>query len=258
MNYYDRAKDMANYRFLYGRGEIFYPHKIEDMVDSDMSGYPIELEEKLIDAIRKNNREEFEKTLNSIISQIRSYTYQKVIAILIQLIAECIKTMNYITQNENMKYDLGIARLVNIFHSEEIIENVGIWMMRLFDEYREVLIRIRKIKDNRYYHVTEQAKTYIENHYMELDLSVEVIARECGYSSYYFSRIFKELVGMNPVEYIKQIRIREAKRRLEEQNIKVTDVAELVGYSNASNFYSTFKKMVGMTPSEYKEFISKK
>ena len=54
---------------------------------------------------------------------------------------------------------------------------------------------------------------------MELDLSVEVIARECGYSSYYFSRIFKELVGMNPVEYIKQIRIREAKRRLEEQNI---------------------------------------
>lgn len=93
---------------------------------------------------------------------------------------------------------------------------------------------------------------------MELDLSVEVIARECGYSSYYFSRIFKELVGMNPVEYIKQIRIREAKRRLEEQNIKVTDVAELVGYSNASNFYSTFKKMVGMTPSEYKEFISKK
>ena len=116
--------------------------------------------------------------MNSIISQIRSYTYQKVIAILIQLIAECIKTMNYITQNENMKYDLGIARLVNIFHSEEIIENVGIWMMRLFDEYREVLIRIRKIKDNRYYHVTEQAKTYIENHYMELDLSVEVIARE--------------------------------------------------------------------------------
>lgn len=258
ITYYDRAKDMANYRFLYGRGEIFYPHKIEDMVDSDMSGYPIELEEKLIDAIRKNNREEFEKTLNSIISQIRSYIYQKVIAILIQLIAECIKTMNYITQNENMKYDLGIARLVNIFHSEEIIENVGIWMMRLFDEYREVLIRIRKIKDNRYYHVTEQAKTYIENHYMELDLSVEVIARECGYSSYYFSRIFKELVGMNPVEYIKQIRIREAKRRLEEQNIKVTDVAELVGYSNASNFYSTFKKMVGMTPSEYKEFISKK
>ena len=68
ITYYDRAKDMANYRFLYGRGEIFYPHKIEDMVDSDMSGYPIELEEKLIDAIRKNNREEFEKTLNSIIS----------------------------------------------------------------------------------------------------------------------------------------------------------------------------------------------
>lgn len=252
--YYEKARSMADYRFLYGRGQIFYPLLIEQRTE-DGGGYPTELEERLLKTLRNDDRAAFDKVLSQIIEQIRTYTYPKVVAILIQLISECIKTMNYITKNEDMKYDLGIAKLVSLFHSEETIENVGIWMLGLFDEYSGVLNKIRSLKDDRYYKVVEQAKAYIDAHYMDENLSVEVIAKECGYSSYYFSRMFKRLIGINPVDYIKQVRIGQAKQYLEGRNVKVTEIARLVGYSNDSNFYATFKKMVGMTPSEYVDFV---
>lgn len=255
-SYYERAQDMANYRFMYGGGKIFYPHLVEDLVDTG-GAYPSELEQKLLKAIRNNNRSEFQAALENIIEVIRKYTYAKVSAHLIQLIAECIKTMNAITHNENQKYDLGLANISEMFHIRESIESVQDWMLTLFDEYSEVLGQIQGMKDERYYGIVEKAQEYVKEKYGDPDLNVEAIARQCGYSSYYFSRMFKELTGITPIDYLKQVRIEQAKQFLCETNIKIAEIASRTGYSNIGNFYTNFKKIVGMTPTEYREFIQK-
>lgn len=254
--YYEKAQDMADYRFLYGGGKIFYPHLIDDLIDTG-GNYPSELEQKLLKAVRNHNRAEFQAILDNIIEVIRKYSYPKVSAHLIQLISECIKTMNSITHNENQKYDLGLANISHMFHTRESIESIREWMLTLFDEYSEVLGRIHRMKDERYHDIVENAQEYVETNFSNPELNVEAIARQCGYSSYYFSRMFKELTGITPIDYLKKIRIDHAKQLLAEEHVKIAEVASLIGYGNISNFYTNFKKIVGMTPTEYREFIQK-
>lgn len=255
-SYYERAQDMANHRFMYGGGKIFYPHLVEDLVDTGGT-YPSELEQKLLKAIRNNNRSDYQAALDNIIEVIRKYAYSKVSAHLIQLISECIKTMNSITHNENQKYDLGLANISEMFHVRESIESVQEWMLILFDEYSEVLGQIQRMKDERYYDVVEKAQEYVGTKYGDPELNVEAIARQCGYSSYYFSRMFKELTGITPIDYLRQVRIEQAKQLLAERDMKIAEIASRTGYNNISNFYTNFKKIVGMTPTEYREFVQK-
>lgn len=252
---YGKASGMADYRFLLGGGTIYSQEHLETLI-VEGGRYPSELEAKLSDAIRRDDRAAFESVLHDIIGMIRRYTYAKASSILIQLIASCMKTMNQITQSEDLNYDLELARLDTVFRSMERIENVEKWILHLFDEYSQVVQHIQKMKDKRYYNIIEDAKTYVREHISDYSLNVEELARQSGYTSYYFSRIFKEITGSTPLDYIRRERIEKAKELLLRPGIKVADVPELAGYNNASSFYSVFKKIVGMTPASYQEFMN--
>ena len=57
---------------------------------------------------------------------------------------------------------------------------------------------------------------------------------------------------MNFVNYLKKIRIEEAKRLLEETEEKIIDISQMVGYENEKHFMKTFKSVSGVSPSEYR------
>ena len=68
-----------------------------------------------------------------------------------------------------------------------------------------------------------------------------------------FSLSFKQYTGMNFVNYLKMIRIGEAKRLLEETDEKIIDISQKVGYENEKHFMKTFKSVCGVSPSEYRK-----
>ena len=72
-------------------------------------------------------------------------------------------------------------------------------------------------------------------------------------SPYYFSKIFKEETGENFIEYVTNIRITKAKELLEKSEFSMKEICAEVGYSDPNYFSRTFKKNVGVTPTEYKE-----
>jgi transcriptional regulator GlxA family with amidase domain len=67
-----------------------------------------------------------------------------------------------------------------------------------------------------------------------------------------FSNAFKQYTGVNFVNYLKSIRIAEARRLLVETNEKVAEVGAHVGYQNDKHFMKTFKAICGVSPSEYR------
>ncbi|MBA4698328.1 MAG: response regulator [Ruminococcus sp.] len=98
----------------------------------------------------------------------------------------------------------------------------------------------------------EEAKQFIDEYYDSANLSLNMVAERIGVNPSYLSNIFKRECGFALSRYIITVRLREAKRRMEEQPyITVTEVAEKVGYTDVYYFSKSFKKFYGVSPSQY-------
>lgn len=99
--------------------------------------------------------------------------------------------------------------------------------------------------------LAEKAMKYIEEN-MTADLSLELIADALHISASHLSRTFKKSAGISLTDYINQFRIDKAKELLRSTDIYIYAVSEMVGYHDATYFSSMFKKLVGVSPSEYR------
>lgn len=95
------------------------------------------------------------------------------------------------------------------------------------------------------------AADYIHAHYAE-QLSLEQVAAQVYLNPDYFSRAFKVEMGQTFVNYLTDVRLQRSVQLLETTALRVQDIAQQVGYYNASYFSTTFKKKYGMSPYEYR------
>ncbi|MCM3790538.1 AraC family transcriptional regulator [Domibacillus indicus] len=93
---------------------------------------------------------------------------------------------------------------------------------------------------------------YIEEHYTS-ELSLNSLSEYGNVSPAHFSRVFKQKTGLNISEYITTKRILLAKNLLLQTNLNVSLIAEKCAFESMPHFYRTFKKYIGVTPSEYRK-----
>lgn len=96
------------------------------------------------------------------------------------------------------------------------------------------------------------AKKYIQEKFY-MPLSLEEVSESIGMSPSYLSTIFKKKTGVGFVEYLTSIRIEEAKELLSNPQRSVSETAEEVGYKDTKHFTKKFKKIVGLSPAEYRK-----
>lgn len=96
-----------------------------------------------------------------------------------------------------------------------------------------------------------EAMSYIAEHYQEPDICVSSIARHLGISEGHLSHTFKKETDYTILNYLTRYRVHKAMTLLKDCRIKVYEVAEKVGYQDIAYFSSIFKKLVGVSPSEY-------
>lgn len=89
--------------------------------------------------------------------------------------------------------------------------------------------------------------------YPEQAHSISSLAEMTGYTDYYFSNKFKKETGMSVRDFVMQAKIDHAKTLLLEPETSVADVAEALGFSSQSHFGSVFRRIAGMTPTEFQE-----
>lgn len=98
-----------------------------------------------------------------------------------------------------------------------------------------------------------QTLNYIAEHYADADINIATIARHIGISEGHLSHVFKKETNYTALGYLTQYRIHTARKLLRDCRYKVYEVAEMVGYRDVAYFGSTFKKLTGMSPSEYQD-----
>ncbi len=101
--------------------------------------------------------------------------------------------------------------------------------------------------DNKIYSVAG----YIHGHFSE-NLSLELLSQRFYVSSYHLSRQFKKVTGFTLTDYIQMTRIRNTQAMLINTGVPITEAAGLCGFCSFSQFNRTFRKHIGMSPSQYR------
>jgi len=101
--------------------------------------------------------------------------------------------------------------------------------------------------------IVSLAQKYIETNYYNESLSLRDVAEYVGISPTYLSRLLKQEVGISFIDFLTNVRIKKALQLMEDQNLKIYEIAEKVGYSTQHYFSTAFKKVVGVSPAEYRK-----
>lgn len=102
--------------------------------------------------------------------------------------------------------------------------------------------------------IIEDTVAYINEHLTD-PLTLEELASQASLSTFYFSRLFKKETGFTPHEYVITARVNIAKFLLKSSNSTIKEICFGTGFTSESSFCTTFKKVTGSTPSEYRERI---
>jgi AraC family transcriptional regulator len=95
--------------------------------------------------------------------------------------------------------------------------------------------------------------------YIEANLDQEValsqLATIAGMSAHYFAELFKQSVGLSPHQYVLRRRIEHARKLLHNSNMRILEAGVRSGFSDQSHFTKIFRRMVGVTPTEYRSTL---
>lgn len=110
--------------------------------------------------------------------------------------------------------------------------------------------------ENASFGIIEDTIAYINEHLTE-PLTLEDLAGQASLSPFYFSRLFKRETGFSPHGYLIAARVNNAKFLLKSSDAPVKDICFSTGFASESSFCTTFKKVTGSTPSDYRQSIRK-
>lgn len=117
--------------------------------------------------------------------------------------------------------------------------------------YEMCTLNSEKMEQVRISVVQDMILDFIKNHYPE-DLSLQDVAKVMNYSDAYFCKLFKQCFNKSFTTYLSEYRIEKAKQLLMDVTVNVKEVSEKVGYRDSNYFAKVFKRVVGITPSEYR------
>ena len=143
---------------------------------------------------------------------------------------------------------------LNCRYIEEIIgmqslEEMCLWIKKVLGVFLDDIEKARCIKNLQ---IVQSASDYIRTHYQRR-VTLEEIAQQVYVSPSYLSRLFKKEIGCTVIELLTKVRIEEAKKVFHDPKYTVRQVAAEIGFEDANYFSKVFRRLEGITPSEYKQ-----
>lgn len=99
--------------------------------------------------------------------------------------------------------------------------------------------------------VARRAQAYITEHYAE-KLSLQDVADHCYVSQWHLSKLLHKHLGLNFYDILNGVRIQRAKELLEDPKLRISEIAEQVGYADTAHFSRVFKKMEEVSANEWR------
>ena len=154
-----------------------------------------------------------------------------------------------------LKVDLAQAEEA-YFHTRVIGPRQYESMVRLLTIFAEHLSIVSNQlvvqQDNAEPQMIARAREFIDEHQGE-DLSLAEVARAVNCSTFYFCKMFKKATSLHFTEYLARVRIEKAKNLLLNPNLRISEIAYEVGFQSLTHFNRVFRRLVGESPTEYRQ-----
>lgn len=141
--------------------------------------------------------------------------------------------------------------------TEEILAESGRNMESTIAYAEKLVSQAIQLRDrnsgNKNRSILKTAVDFIDQHYMEEDMSLNKAANAANVSANHFSALFSQNMGQTFIEYLTSLRMDKAKEYLRCTGMRSSEIAGEVGYKDAHYFSYLFKKTQGMTPSDYRK-----
>jgi two-component system, response regulator YesN len=147
--------------------------------------------------------------------------------------------------------NLASTDYLNEFLAIDDINTLKAWLK---NRIRNICEEISSIKEKKLSFVIVSSKEYISNNYCR-EIALEDVSREVNVSPNYFSKLFKDETGSNFIDYLTTLRIEKAKKLLSDSKYVNKEICYQIGYSDPNYFSRIFKRIVGVTPTEYRASI---
>lgn len=241
---------MIEYKLIKGVGSVIYSDDMQTANTETDYYYPEELEQQFRNHIKIAETDKAIEILNYIIDE--NFKNRRLSADMARLVCfNIIDTINKVMKDikvepQKLFGENPVLTMVKCQSVQDIYTCVNSFVMTL-KEYFAVY------KVDRNEKMKMSLVEYITEHYKDKDISLTMVADHFDVNPSYLSRYFKEQFGENFLDYLSRYRINISKKYLHGTDLKIQEIAELVGYSSANSYIRVFKKYEGVSPSKYRE-----
>lgn len=238
---YKQALHLLNHRFFSQKSELLMEYQSSFSETSNITFSKIR--QKLVSLINTRNKEELKCYIHELFCEIRK---RKNVNYMYLLITELFLTYNIhypknFTNDGNMQdfISMTIDEEYSLDNLESTLTFYGLKCIESTESPPSDVVFNNRIT------------AYIKEHYSEPDLSVNRLAEHFQLNASYMGTLFKRINNQSVIQYLIQVRMEAAVKLMKEGNYRITDIAEMVGYSDVFYFSKRFKKLYGYSPKEY-------
>ncbi|MCS7463507.1 helix-turn-helix domain-containing protein [Paenibacillus doosanensis] len=213
------------------------------------------LEDQLINAVKLGDTERVDGVFDKYIGVIveKGIHFNEYPVLMMQLISKAFQLVQ--EQGGAVKKVLGDKATIDHFIKLSTLEEIVKWFkVELFEP---IIGFLNTQAESQYVNIANQMVKLVHERF-DQEISLEACATILSFHPVYLSRVFKKEMGINFSEYLAEYRMNMAKTWLETTNLKISEIAEKLNYTNTTAFIRTFRKIVGMTPGQYRDQYNKK
>lgn len=209
------------------------------------------MEDRIVRCLESNEPDQLEEAFQAYLDALfeKDSFLSEHIAILLQLIVKILHLVREqgVTVGKLFDGDRNMNELCALNTREEIV----VWFReRLFEPVAGMLAHQ---EETQYINIANRMAEMIHDGFLS-DISLELCAKVLNYHPVYLSRVFKKHMGVAFSDYLHDYRMNWAKQMLETTDMKISEISEKLQYKNTSAFIRTFRKSVGMTPGQYRDY----
>lgn len=244
---FNEALSALDYNIIKGSGELLFFEDIID-IDDNIYWYPIEQQTRLIKFLRQGDIDMFNSELAKICDTIKKKNISTgMIKAVCFGIINCI--INIVNELDTDEFNDELENMLK-FRSLEELQN------RLEKMASSICNFINEKKDYGNEALKIAMLEYIHENYAENGLCLDMLAEEFSLTSKYLSKVFKDQVGCRFADYVRQLRIKNAKKLLIDTDMTIKEIVNEIGYADTANFIRTFRMFEGVTPGDFRKIHS--
>jgi two-component system response regulator YesN len=241
------------YKIIEGQDRIIHIDEVSGATEH-IYNYSMESERMIMNFVKSGDFESAEKYIREILKEHilnKPATPEMIDFLFISLAGTAIRVIYDIQCSVEIIFGEGF-NIFGTLNETDTIEQKEKYILDIFRKVSSYTNQRRKCRKDKLF---DRINDYITRNYQK-ELSLDIIGDEIGLSPSYLSWLFKEISGMNFVDYLNSYRVKKSKELLEKSDLSIFRIGENVGFTNTNTFIRVFKKYEGITPGKYRSICT--